>query len=508
MTKARIFFFIMLSFAGGIAGRSFIEIPYTVLFPIFIIGFLVILAGLLRKKKQFWATGLMILAVLVGIVRYDYYDYSQPVLRELYGKSFTFEGYVFREPSRSDKALNFSFRVESLEGTVLDRPFLVRVTTRRYPEYEIGDVLVVRGVIKEPENLNGFDYAAYLKKDGIFAVVSFPVIEEKGGRKGNPIVLFLSSVKHAFEEKIAAALPEPHGALAKGLILGERESIPDDLKQAFNRAGVTHIVALSGYNITIVGSFFLSFLIFLTIPFYRAFWIATSGIILFVILTGASPSVTRAGIMGILVLIARREGRIYQMKNALAFAGALMLFHNPYVLRFDAAFELSFLATVGLMVISPRIEERIVERFHRLRARIRGAEEFHREGSNIIFRTFAETIGAQAAVLPLLIVLFGRVSLISPISNVAIVLAVPYAMAASFITGVLGFFSAALSNISAFVSWAILEYMIRMIEFFAKFPYASVEIPPGVAPFIAFGSALAVLFYFFTRFYGTDRTTR
>ena len=501
MTKARIFFFILLSFAGGIAGRSFIEIPYTVLLPVFIIGFLAILSGLLREKKPLWAAGLMVLAALGGVVRYDYYDYSQPVLRELYGKSFTLEGYVFREPSRSDKTLNFSFRVESLEGTRLRRPFLVRVTTRRYPEYEIGDVLSVRGVIREPENLNGFDYAAYLKKDSIFAVVSFPVIEEKGGRKGNPIVLFLSSVKHAFEEKIDAALPEPYGALAKGLLLGERESIPDDLKQAFNRAGVTHIVALSGYNITIVGSFFLSLLVFLTIPFYWAFWIATSGIVLFVLLTGASPSVTRAGIMGILVLIARREGRMYRMKNALAFAGALMLYHNPYVLRFDAAFELSFLATVGLMVISPSIEEWVREGFHQLRGRIRGVSELHREGSNIIFRTFAETIGAQVAVLPLLIVLFGRVSLISPISNVAIVLAVPYAMAASFTTGVLGFFSLTLSNISAFVSWAILEYMIRAIEFFAGFPYASVEIPPGVAPLIAFVSVFMILFYFFMRFY-------
>ena len=194
MTKARIFFFILLAFAGGIAGRSFIEIPYTVLLSVFIIGFLAILAGLLRKKRPLWVAGLMIFAVLVGIVRYDYYDYSQPVLRELYGKSFQMEGYVFREPSRSDKALNFSFRVESLEGTKLDRPFLVRVTTRRYPEYEIGDTLVVRGVIREPENLNGFDYAAYLKKDGIFAVVSFPVIEEKAGRKGNPIVLDRKSV--------------------------------------------------------------------------------------------------------------------------------------------------------------------------------------------------------------------------------------------------------------------------------------------------------------------------
>lgn len=507
MTKARIFFFILLSFAGGIAGRSFIEIPYAVLFSVFIIGFLAILAGLLRKKKPLWATGLMILAALGGVVRYDYYDYSQPVLRELYGKSFRMEGYVFREPAQSDKALNFSFRVESLEGTALDRPILLRVTTRRYPEYKIGDAISVRGIIREPENLNGFDYAAYLKKDGIFAVTSFPDIEKKEERRGNPIVLFLSSVKRAFEEKISVALPEPHGALARGLLLGERESIPDNLKQAFNRAGVTHIVALSGYNITIVGSFFLSFLILLTIPFYWAFWIATSGIVLFVILTGASPSVTRAGIMGILVLVAGREGRMYRMKNALAFAGALMLFHNPYVFRFDAAFELSFLATIGLMAISPRIEEWVGERLHHLRGRIWGAPELHREGSNIVLRTFSETIGAQVAVLPLLIVLFGRVSLISPVSNIAVLLAVPYAMAASFITGVLGFFSSALSNVSAFISWAILEYMIRAIEFFASFPYASVEIPPGVAPFIAFGSALAILFYFFFRSNGTDRTT-
>src|SRR3989338_3191820 len=80
MTNARIFFFILLSFAGGIAGRSFIEIPYAVLLLVFIVGFLAILAGILRQKRQLWAAGLMVLAVLGGIVRYDFYDYSQPVL--------------------------------------------------------------------------------------------------------------------------------------------------------------------------------------------------------------------------------------------------------------------------------------------------------------------------------------------------------------------------------------------------------------------------------------------
>ena len=485
MTKARIFFFLLLAFVAGVGVRSFFIVPYEILFAFFLLAGTMIAFGAIRGRPRAVVFGVLLVSSIFGVVRYDWHENARPDLSNLYGKSFQMEGAVAREPSRGEKSQLFVFRVYALDGGTLDPPFDIRVTTRRFPEYMVGDRLALTGVIEKPERIENFDYPAYLKKDGIEAVASFPVIDQKEGRSGNMVRLYLADIKRAFEENIVRVLPEPHGAFLKGLLLGDRESLPKELVESFRRTGVTHLVALSGYNITLVGMFFMTCLLFLTVRFYTAFWIAAAGIIAFVIMTGASPSGTRAGIMGGLLLIAEREGRIYQMRNALALAAAVMIFINPAILRFDAAFELSFLAVLGLMFFSPRIEAYCESLARRVRGTFFGKTLRPRGRRNIIFHTLAETLGAQIAVLPLIIYLFGQVSLISPISNVLVILAVPYAMAFGFFMGLLGFAADWLAWLPGIVAWALLEYMIRMVEFFARVPFASISVHSRFAAVLA-----------------------
>lgn len=504
MTKSRIFFFLLVSFLLGVGVRSFVPIPYAVLWILFLFCTVGIVVCIFRKWHVGAAIGFFIIAALCGVVRYDWHEQSLPDLAPIYGKTFSIEGYVVREPARGEKSQTFSFRVSRLDTTEVP-PFDIRITTGRFPEYRIGDTLSFFGTIQKPEKLGDFDYPSYLKKDGIEAVVAFPKIEKTGKREGGAVRLVLADLKRSFEENIVRALPEPHAAFLNGLVLGERESLPPDLVESFRMTGVTHLVALSGYNITIVATFFMSLLLFFTVRFYTAFWIAACGIIAFVILTGASPSVVRAGIMGILILIAEREGRIYQIRNALLFAAVLMVFVNPFVLRFDAAFELSFLATIGLIVFSPRIEEYLVGLYERVKLLFTPKTLKKEEKRNILVHTLAETLGAQLAVLPLIIFLFGQVSLISPITNVLVVLAVPYTMTAGFLVGVVGFMSDAAARIPAFFAWTLLEYMIQTIEFFARIPFASVSIPALMGS--VFLSFLVVPLYFLIRAHGIRRST-
>lgn len=432
--------------------------------------------------------GFLLVAVLAGIFRFDQVEQSRPDLSVFYGKPFIVQGIIWEEPEHSVAAQRLKVKVGALDSQETSESSYTLVTLRRYPEYKIGDELKFQGILERPTNFSDFDYASYLARDDIFSVISFPLVEKIGVGKGNKLRLTLSKIKHSFEEKIDLALAEPHAAFLKGLLLGERESLPKGLVEDFNRTGTTHIVALSGYNITIIGRFLIAGLLLLTIPFGVSFWLASAAIILFVILTGASPSVVRAGIMGILVLVAQREGRLYSMTNALALAAAAMIFQNPKILRFDAAFQLSFLATLGLVYLSPLIGQKIEQLTLRLRAIFRDEKEldprFQKTTVKDSFslslkQIFTETISAQLAVLPLLIYLFGRVSIISPVTNILVLIAVPYAMAAGFATGIAGFLWEPLSHTFGWATWILLEYQIRVIEFFAKIPFASVNL--GVA---------------------------
>lgn len=482
MTKSRIFLFLLIAFITGVAVHSFVFVPPVAMGFLAFAGTITVVWGMVRQQKMIIIAGFLLIAALLGVVRFDYEERSHPDLSMFLGKPLMLEGVVSEDPQFTKQAARLKVLIEAANSERIARPFFALVTARKYPAYRIGDTLRIRGILQAPENYSDFDYVSYLSRDDIFSTMSFPTIEKVGEGGGSKLKLFLSQIKYSFEEKIDFALPEPHAAFLKGLLLGERESLPEDLVEKFNRTGTTHIVALSGYNITLVGSFFVGILLLLTVPFRVAFWIATATIILFVMLTGASPSVVRAGIMGILVLIAQREGRMYHMTNALAFAGAVMIMHNPKILRFDTAFQLSFLATLGLVYVAPRLEF-FMQRFRRSAPLLKKDGEKESSIGRSLKKILLETLSAQIMVLPLLIYVFGRVSLVSPLTNLLILIAVPYAMSAGFLAGIFGFLLAPLGRIAGGAAWVVLEYQMRVIDLFSRIPFASVEIPSFAALF-------------------------
>jgi len=481
MTKSRIFLWGMSAFVAGVAVRSFVFIPPVVVWIAASGAGLGIGISSACKNKTAVVGACLVLAGILGVVRFHSAESWHPDIPYSHDSSRAMRGIVVGEPAMSENAQRLKINITSVDNQAALQPFFVVATVRKYPAYALGDELNIAGMIERPENFSDFDYVSYLARDDIFAVASFPKIEKIGEGRGNRILFLLSRAKHAFEGNIDAVLPEPHAAFMQGLLLGTRSSLPQNILNDFQIAGVSHIVALSGYNITIVGRFITTTLLFLTVPFTVSFWIATAGIILFVLLTGAAASVVRAGIMGILVLFAQKEGRPYHMTNALVFAGAAMILHNPFILRFDAGFQLSFLATIGLVYVAPQLDAWIGKYRHsaRVPARIR--------------QTFVETMSAQLMVLPLLISLFGRVSLISPVTNILVLVAVPYSMAAGFAAGIAGFLWRPAGILSGFVAWVLLEYQLRVISFFAHVPLASVAIGAWViTPLLVF---YAVIFW-------------
>lgn len=495
MSKSRIFFWSIAAFIGGVAFASFVQLPFWLLGLFFIFGSALIFFGTLyfSGRKRIVLAGFFFLAAIAGAFRFGYNELSARAATLLIGESARLRGVIIDEPIRAPQSQRLIFQDEDSQARIL-------ITTRPYPQYNYGDIVESIGGVDRPENFSDdFDYAAYLAKDGIFYTMSFPQIEVVGHNGASPLTQNLFKLKSAFGERIQRAIPEPHSSFLAGLILGGRRSLPQSLSDELRITGTTHLVAVSGYNITIIADALLKTLMFLFVPFSWAFGLAIAGIVLFTILTGAAASVVRAAVMGILVLVARREGRQYRIRNALVFAAGLMIFYNPAILRFDTGFQLSFLAALGLVYGAPMVElayEPAKFRLLRLAGhvfniRIRRVSPNDPKPKSPIREALVSTLAAQLFVLPLLVWQFGQLSLISPFANVAVAPLIPATMFLGFLTGGLGFISDALGRIAGGAGWVFLNYELGAIHFFSQMPYAALAVR-GLGIVVVLGLYVAI----------------
>jgi len=254
-------------------------------------------------------------------------------------------------------------------------------------------------------------------------------------------------------------IPEPAASLLGGLVVGAKRSLGADWLEKFRTVGVIHIVVLSGYNITIVAEFIMRLLAFL--PRQIGFGAGALAIMFFAVMTGGSATVVRASLMAVLVIIARATGRIYGITRALLLAGFLMVLHNPKILVFDTSFQLSFLATLGLIYLSPAIERRLGFIPEKLQLR----------------QIAAATIATQVFVLPLLLFQMGTLSLIAVPANLLILPTIPWTMLFGFLAGAIGFVSQIFALPFAFLAYVLLAFQLKIVALFAALPFATISIP-------------------------------
>jgi competence protein ComEC len=475
LTKSKIFLFFCLSFIIGTAFASFLKIPY------FIIGIFLIVAIVLvilfwqtshqsklgagQGKKEMVVLGFCLMIAVLGVWRYQSATkVSVGDISQFNGKGkIVFAGIIDKEPDRRMENQKIIIKIVKVVG--IDRIIggRVLITVNKYPEYSYGDEIKISCKLQEPKNFEGFDYQQYLAKDDIYSVAYNPQAEITGRDKGNKIKASLFKLKDKFEGNLGKILPEPQASYADGLVLGEKSTLPQNILNNFSTVGITHIIALSGFNITIIAESLRRFFNSIMVSRNSSFWITVIFIIGFVVMTGASASIVRAAVMGILLILARKSGRLYSIRNALVFAGLIMIFLNPKILRFDLGFQLSFLAALGLIYISPLFEKYFLwlpKRFD-----IQGIA--------------SATLGAQLAVFPLLLFSFGKLSLISPVANLLILPFVPLAMFWIFLSGFLSFIWLVPTRIIAWISWLILTYQIKIAELLAKIPYAAINVNIG-----------------------------
>lgn len=459
-----LFYSITIGLASGIFLRSFFVLAPSTL--VSLIGVVTVFSAALfffGKKKMAIALILFFICLLFGVWRYAISDTRPLLLDQLVEKKVEIVGEVVREPDLRSTNTFLVIDIETVNG--MEAEGLVRVSADRFSGIVYGDYVSVSGTLKFPESFEGefrrtFNYPGYLAAQGIHHTISFGEIEIVERGRGNPLLSFLYETKHTFMRSLESVIPEPEAGLGEGLVLGVKRAIGEELSAVFRTVGIIHIVVLSGYNITIVAeaamrllSFFLSL---------RARVIAgTVAIVLFMLLVGLSATVLRAGIMAVLVLFARATGKIYALSRALLFAATVMLLINPKLIAFDPGFQLSFLATLGLILIAPIIESKIGWVPSRFQVR-----EF-----------VTATLATQIMVLPLLLYSMGELSFVSVPVNVLVLVVVPFAMLSVFLSGLIGLVSTTLALPVAFLSYLVLGYILFVAELFARLPFASIIVP-------------------------------
>lgn len=339
----------------------------------------------------------------------------------------------------------------------------VTVFLPRFPEYQYGDVLTIRGQIEKSDGFR--DPVSFFPE-----VIAYQSSEHQlsGLRlvKGN-----LLALKHIFINQFRTVLPSDSAALMSGLTFGSQADFTKEFKDRMALSGTTHLVALSGYNIAIL---VLLVAAFLGRFFSRrvTFYATVVLIFLFVLMVGAEASVVRAAIMGFLALFARETGRMYSFRNAVTLAAVTMVVFDPTILVFDLGFQFSFLSLLGIVYLGPAIKK-YLERFSRAERGGRGKARAE-EGVLGWRENAITTLSAQLAVAPLLIAHFNEVSLTSIVANVLILELVPLTMAFGFLLAGITFVFGYLGAILAWFVNIFLVYQITVINIFSK-----IRIPIG-----------------------------
>jgi competence protein ComEC len=392
-------------------------------------------------------------------------------------------GTLVDPPDYRDTYTNLHIQAQSLNNG--KKPFkvggllLARVPVNQV--YQYGQNVRLRGRLETPPENEDFSYRDYLARQNIHSYMPDAEVTILPGTSANPVMAAVYDLKQKLLDNIYRIFIDPEASLLAGILLGIDTGLPDSLQQAFKDTGTAHIIAISGFNIAIIAGLFILIFSRLLGP-RRGAIAAVIGILFYTVLVGATPAVVRAAIMGVLALFAVQVGRRQMGLNTLAFVAAIMALWNPLLL-WDAGFQLSFFATLGLILYGSSFQTGTEKFLGRYLPQTNAAK-----AAAILAEVVLLTFAAQITTLPIMAYQFKQISLVSFLANPFILPAQPAVM----ILGGLAAFASLLlfpvGRLLALFAWPLTAYTIRMVELFDAIPH-------GVIYLGGFSAAFVVLFY-------------
>ena len=431
---------------------------------------------------KYLALALLALAALLGgLARYEAGGIPDTSTLAVYhGKAgIAVKGVIASDPEPRGQLIRFRLSVKEVriggqwteaKGSVQVRAEATQdlIERRKPPYFRYGDLLLLRGELEQPSQSRDFDYRSYLARRGIGSVMLPASVELVGEGKGLALRERVYSLRHCLALSLEEALAEPQAALSKGIFLGLRSDIPKDVLDDFKETGTTHLLAISGLHIAIVGGLFVGLAAWLFGRGSRfAFFLVLALMWLYAVLTGFNPPVVRATIMVSLYLWAMHLGRQRSGGVALGVAAAVMAGYDPQLL-WNTSFQMSFVAMMGLFHLTPRIHDYLS----------RTSPEWIRTSpfANAMMLMTSVSLGAIVATLPLIAFNFQRVSILGLPATMFALPALPFMIITSFSTALVGLVWSEAAQVMGWVAWLGPTYLEWMVRSFASVPLAAFSI--------------------------------
>jgi competence protein ComEC len=425
-----------------------------------LLGGMFLAVAILAMKKEI-GIGLACIILGTGVGMYHVnLSFGANEYQEYLGQFVEMEGVIITDPVTSDK---------NQQVTLLPDGFTQYIRASLYtenPDAQKGDRVWIRGQLELPENFSGFDYIGYLQRWQVYAVLKKPrviVIKRAKFSWRTPMLALREFVVNQ-----AKVFPQSEGSLIMGMLIGQRQSIPEDVSKAFKTTGLTHIVAVSGFNMTVIATACGALVWYIG---RRATNIMTIVIVFgFTIITGASAAVVRAAIMATIMVAAQLLGRQYASLYSLLLVASIMVFLNPRVVVWDIGFQLSVAATFGVLIAF----------------RVKKPDTPNTFFGDLLRPTF----GAIVMTAPIIALHFETFSVIAPLANMLVL---------PFVTWIMLFGALALIPIIGSVFVMPAQYLTSAVLYItqrlAKVPYASIDVHLPVWILIAYYIAVFIYIY-------------
>ncbi|MEO8607344.1 MAG: ComEC/Rec2 family competence protein [Chloroflexota bacterium] len=409
-----------------------------------------------------------LLALTLGGLRFSFTPVSSDLAQYNNVGGLTIEGVISAEPDVRDDRIQL--RVDAETVTRIGQTFLtsgtVLVQAPHTANVHYGDQISATGVLITPAESDTFSYADYLARGGVFSIMQNAAVEVLSSGHGSPIYSTLLYLKAQAGTFITRGLPEPQAGLLTGMLLGNQNGISPELGDAFGKVGASHVVAISGFNMVVLSGVVMALLKRAKVRERPAAFIGIVMILVYTIFVGANTAVVRATIMSGVVIIGGVIKRKTYVPATLAFVAIMMSLLNPAVL-WDVSFQLSFFATLGLTLFA----EPLSKGFNRQMAHVfpkRLAEPF----SNFLAEPLMVTLAVQITTLPLIVLYFGRLSLVLFAVNLLIIPVQAQLLILGVAATLTAIFAPGIAQVLYWFDMLLLGWTIGVVRLFANLPFA------------------------------------
>lgn len=430
--------------------------------PLWVVVAVIMMAYALYRQRLWCVIFVVIAGLLLGYGRGSHEILRYQQMQSSFGRKVILTGRISEDVSKKSGTVRANLDGVSVNGKKQAGIVWVSMRGKIADELKRSDTVTLQGKL-EPgfATFNGVMYEA--KITNIQRHEHSDIARE---------------VRDWFADIIRRVIPGPESDLGIGFLVGQKTALPDDLLEALKIAGLTHVVVASGYNLTILVR--LARRLFMKISKYMSL-VGASGLVLcFVMVTGASPSMTRAAIVTGLSLAAWYYGRNIHPVILLLLSAAITVYIEPRFAWGDAGWLLSFTAFAGVLIVAPLLQSYF----------------FGDKKPGVVRQILGETLSAQLLTMPIIMYMFGTVSFVALLANVLILPFVPLAMLLVFIAGILGLIYMPLAVVFGNLAYWLLGYMVWITKQLAGFSWASSEISlPLIGVFCLYAGMLITVLY-------------